>query len=586
MPLFRLVLVSKRRPFDRQGRRSRVRGRMPPQDRTLAGDGPPTGRSRRRSPLLLLLLALFWLAGSGAGTARAQEWMYVLRPGENPWSITRRYLKGGLRYWRPLIELNGIRKPRQMPPGTVVRIPARWLRVVPSSARIERLSGEVRIADASGSRKAAEGDALTGGETVSVGSEGSALVRLANGSEILLTPGSSIRFDALSGYANTLMVDAVVRLLAGRIEATTKRQGSLDRLEIHGPVAVSAVRGTRFRLGTEEKADRVEVLTGRVAFSAARRSLTVTAGLGTFARAGRPPAPPRPLLPAPALSPRSLRLERLPLGIEVVPVPGAVAYRVQLAADAKFALLLVDRLDVGPRLSLGPLDDGVYALRLRAVDADGIEGLDLEASVEVDARPVPPLLISPPQGGRNRTQPPEFRWAEVEGAAGYRFELGGEGGFRFVADPVTGSRLTLPEALPPGSYRWRLATIAADGERGPFGDFQRFRQLPPTPRIDAPPGMEVADERIALRWVDAGPAYRYRVQMAYEPGFRQPFFDRVLETNEVAFDPASAAAVFIRIAVVEPDGYEGAFGPVHRVDLPRAGWWPLVLLPFLLALLL
>ncbi len=510
------------------------------------------------------------------------EWLYVVQPGDSLWTITRRYLKDGLRYWRPLIRHNHVEKPRRMPPGTIIRIPARWLRIVPSKARIEQLSGKVWIDGPGGVRRAERGAEIRGGETVRAGPDSTVLIRLANGSDILLAAGSAIRFDALSGYANTLMVDASVRLMAGRIETRMKRQGSLDRLKIRGPVAVSAVRGTRFRVATRGVADRVEVLKGRLTFSAAGRSRAVLGGWGTLAHAGEAPKPPRKLLPAPEIAEGNLRLDRLPLEIEVRPVAGASGYRVQVAPDDRFDRLLIDRIGRGPRLSLGSLDDGSYALRLRAIDPDGIEGKDFQTTIEVDARPVPPFLIAPPHQGRMHQQPPEFRWTGVEGAAGYRFELEGEAGSRLAADLPAVDHFRPPQTLAPGNYRWRIATVDAGGERGPFSDPQSFRQLPPTPRIGGPAQVEASEEGISLRWRDAGASYRYHVQASYDRRFRKPFLDRLVRGNGITLRPGPAREVFVRIAIVEPDGYEGGFGPVQRIALPPPSWWPLLLLPFLL----
>jgi len=530
-----------------------------------------------------LLCVALDVAVDGAA-AQSRIWYYEVEPGENPWTITRKYFKDGLRYWQPLIERNDIERPRHIPVGTVVRIPEEWLRVVPSAARIAEVLGEVTLRDASGERPAEIGMPLRGGETVVTADSSTALIRFANGTELLLVQESSVRFNALSSYANTLMVDATVRLLTGRIETEVGDAGTLDELNIESPVAVSAVRGTRFRVGTTGDADRVEVVTGRVDMSAAGRTRRVDAGEGTITREGRTPQPPRRLLPPPELLPGRERIERIPLVIELEPVDGAVAYRWQVAPTPQFNVLLLDRLSSDPRARLGDVPDGTYALRARGVDEDGIEGRDLERTIVVDARPLPPFLIAPPQDGRNRTQPPEFRWAEVEGASGYRFRLepGLTRGFELELPAV--GRLTLPTELPLGTHRWRVATIAEDGEVGPYSDLQTFEQLEPTPVLDEA-GLEDDDE-IAVRWSDAGPDYRYRVQIARDRAFDDLILDETVDANRIAFDARSGSAVYVRVAVVEPDGHVGAFGAVNQVDLPPNPWWPLFLLPFAILLVL
>lgn len=540
-------------------------------------------RARRWIGSLVLFLVTLGMAGGAA--AQPSVWYYAVQEGENPWSITRRYFKDGLRYWQPLVERNGIERPRFIPPGTVVAIPASWLRVVPSRATVEAVRGQVSIVDEGVRRAAASGADLAGGERVVTGDRSSALIRFANGTKLLVTQSSEVALDRLSGFDNTLMVDASVRLLRGRIEAETGSGGSLDSLDVRSPVALSAVRGTSFRIGADAERDRLEVLEGRVDIQAQGVTRRIGSGRGTLARAGAAPEPQRRLLPPPELAGAGALLERLPLQLQVVPNADAVAYRVQVAPTNAFDVLLVDALAPGPGLRIGDLDDGTYALRLRAVDRDGIEGRDLDTLLEIDARPAPPLLIEPPADGRSRVQPPRFRWAEVEGASGYRFRL--EPGLTrgFMVDLAAEGGFVAPADLPVGTHRWRVATIDAAGERGPFSDLQVFEQLDPPPVIDGAPELEAADEP-TVRWPDAGPGYRYRVQIARDGAFEDVVLDEVVEANTAAFDAAAGSAVFIRVAVIEPDGFEGPFGAVNRVDVPASRWWPLVLAPFLLLLLL
>ena len=58
-------------------------------------------------------------------TVLAEEWSYTIRPGDNPWNITERYLKG-IGYWKQLMRLNKISQPKRIPPGTKLRRPLRW----------------------------------------------------------------------------------------------------------------------------------------------------------------------------------------------------------------------------------------------------------------------------------------------------------------------------------------------------------------------------------------------------------------------------------------------------------------------------
>ena len=55
------------------------------------------------------------------------------------------------------------------------------------------------------------------------------------------------------------------------------------------------------------------------------------------------------------------------------------------------------------------------------------------------------------------------------------------------------------EALAPGRYAWRVASVRGDGDQGPFGDPLPFtlRPLPAAPVLQEP---QVSDNALVLRW--------------------------------------------------------------------------------------
>jgi hypothetical protein len=59
-------------------------------------------------------------------------------------------------------------------------------------------------------------------------------------------------------------------------------------------------------------------------------------------------------------------------------------------------------------------------MRLRAIDADGLEGLPAERPVVVHARPESPALISPEPGAVVAAARPIFRWTQADPAWHYR----------------------------------------------------------------------------------------------------------------------------------------------------------------------
>ena len=109
------------------------------------------GCARDRRPDRPTCLAAALLV-TAAASAAAEDFTYVVRPGDNPWNLTERYLKS-IDYWPRLQEYNRIVEPTRIPPGTRLRIPAGWLRGTPGAVRITHLTGRA---------EAQRGDDVTG----------------------------------------------------------------------------------------------------------------------------------------------------------------------------------------------------------------------------------------------------------------------------------------------------------------------------------------------------------------------------------------------------------------------------------------
>jgi len=82
----------------------------------------------------LALALLFWAQGAVAAE-KQEEWLYSFQPGDNLWNLTECFLID-LGYWSKLVKLNRIQRPKQMPPGTQVRIPLDRLKVEPAAIQV------------------------------------------------------------------------------------------------------------------------------------------------------------------------------------------------------------------------------------------------------------------------------------------------------------------------------------------------------------------------------------------------------------------------------------------------------------------
>lgn len=523
--------------------------------------------------------------------AQEQYWVYTVRPGDSIWNLTEKYCTD-VRYWRRIQLLNNVSLDRQIPPGTKLRFPMSILKHEPAVALVTQITGTAQLVRA-GSDSATPlpvKAVLRTGDQVIVGPESNANIRFADGSYLLILSDSEVVMDTLSAWGTTGMVDTRIRLKGGRVDTHSEpARGPGSRYQIITPAAVAAVRGTDFRVAAEQHApvSRNEVLEGEVGVGDSARTQLVPAGFGLVTETGKEQEPPRALLPAPELSGNGRLQQRLPLRISWPPVADARGYRVQIAPDRDFQALIGDRRVEGEQTDFADLPDGRYAVRVRAIDEVGLEGLNAVHEFELAARPFAPELLDPEQDVVLNDALPRFSWSKVNGASAYRFQLATDGGFdAIVAETVsTENALTLKRPLQPGSYRWRIASITVDNRQGPFREPGRFayRALPQTPKISEP----VIDEsRLIFQWQPVAHGNDYQIQLARDPQFHELLLDRRVQETRLELERPPSRRYYYRIRAWSTDGDGGEFSPTGAVDVPPLSYWPLLLLALPLLLLL
>lgn len=352
-------------------------------------------KTLERMRLRLSTTACAWLfmlcARSVCAAASADaDVIHILKKGESIWTVSRAYLAQPER-WRELQRYNGVRRDRIMPPGTAVRVPVRWLKRIELTVEVLRVSGNAQWSrpGAGGTQTLSTGARLRHGDRVYTETQSYVTLRLPEGSIVQISQGSELELRA-EQYLGTDITEVSFQVERGRVETqVTPRATPSSQFEIRTPAAQLGVRGTRFRvaLSADRKRSTVEVEEGMVA---ARNhtlqtagTVDLQAGFGTIVNEGQAPLPPVPLLPAADLR-GAVGLE---LGTEIEQtfeaVAGAAAYRVQLASDAGFQQVLTESLSPAPRYRYSMLPAGRYHLRVRAVDVNGIEGLDSRISFTV-----------------------------------------------------------------------------------------------------------------------------------------------------------------------------------------------------------
>ncbi len=436
------------------------------------GRQPLVARCRRTCVLLVLLLLAYTVP------ARAQEWVYTVRPGDNLRALAERYLSDPGDLAR-LQALNQVADPAQLQPGTRLKIPVAWLKVQPAPVEVLHVRNDATVVRAGrrGSEPLAAGMRLAAGDHVHTGADSSASLRFADGARLVMQAESDLVLDRISSYGGTIIVDSWVRLQDGRVDVRAAGGGS--RFQITTPAGVSSVRGTEFRVGMAEREGvmRTEVVDGVVAVEAQERGRRIAAGLGTLTPVGQPPQPPVRLLPPPDISAIPTYLDHVPIAFSIPPLPGAVAYRLQIAPDATFDALLFDVVVPTPDFHGPAAPDGTYTWRVRGIDGHGLEGLDASKNLTLNARPGAPQKLTPDDGTTTPDRRPTFRWQPTEEAGTQHFQLADNAGFEHPLIDVPrqpGAALTPAAELAPGDYFWRVASVDPTGDEGPFSPPHRL----------------------------------------------------------------------------------------------------------------
>lgn len=525
-------------------------------------------KSAARVSTWLGKLAILFLLAIASLPAAAQEWRYRVRPGDTVWDLAHKYVRPELQ-WEQLQAHNRIEDPLRLVPGSVMLFPVAWLRQQPAHARVVAVSGAAQASprgDFSDATAVTEGLRLSSGAALRTPADASLTLEFADGSRLQLHGDSELHLDRLSAYGTTGMVDTRLRMPRGRASNKVQRsRGPGSGYVIETPGMMSSVRGTEFRVGSDGARSRSEVVAGDVQVSGGGGSVRVRAGRGTVAGPDGRPIAPVTLLPGPDLSAWPRDIQRMPATVQWPPVTGARSYRLQASMHADFRTLLQDTLVDGAAATLGFRSEGEVFLRVRAIDGNGLEGLDSVAAVVVAAQPAPPFAIAPESGGDAVGPRPRLRWtgAEQDGLR-YRVEVDGAGG-DFSAPQVSVRDLRRNElrtpALAPGHYVWRVGATDGHGRDGPWSDPQPFTLHPPGagPEVEA----SSADGVLQVRWRKGDEGQRYHFQLARKPTFEDVVVDRVLDNNAIELSDLRAGTWYMRVSAVDSDDYAHPFGPVQ-----------------------
>ncbi len=517
----------------------------------------------------------------------AEDWLYTIKPGDTVWDLSHDLLKDW-RYWKDILRHNQIEDATTIRPGMRIAIPLYVVKEEHSEARVQAVHGDarVRIGSTGQPLPLKPGMALSVGDHVMTGGNSTVLISLEDGSVILMQEQSELEFTRLRKLGGGENLDAGLYVRKGAMKMDANPSHHPDNsYEIQTVAANSAVRGTHFRIGVDGAASRTEVLQGLVSVGNDLGSVDVPENFGTVVEKDAPPVKPVQLLDAPDLDVVPSLVRYLPTVVRLDTPPGAAGYHIQIATDDEFLQLVLDRKVKNRFMIDQALADGSYHVRVRALDARGLEGRDAVTRLTVDARPQAPLVRQPLPGKVLHAGDLVFSWAEVEAADKYRFELAADEAFRDVRTErmVDGTRITLP--VSEGSWYFRLTSVTSEGRAGPPGRTVKIDVLP-VPPVPQPKPPATEEGKLVLAWQAVEGVASYHVQVAADRDFQELLVDESTSTPVLKVPRPPSGFYYFRLRSVDAEGYQGAFGPAQRFEIKPDSYWPLAIMGIAVALLL
>jgi hypothetical protein len=254
------------------------------------------------------------------------------------------------------------------------------------------------------------------------------------------------------------------------------------------------------RLGVHGTATEVAVLQGAAGVRGARGESSLAAGRVADAQDGGL-AEPAALIAAPqALEPGTdARLHFVPelaIRLRWKEVPGATAYRLQVARDAAFQDLEIDRVLGATEVVYRPVAAGVHAWRVAARDAAGRAGAFGPARrVRCEKEAPRDQLVAPADGAVVRSagrSTVTFAWEAAGEGPSYLLvisrgpDLGAD---RVTATVVTGAKANV-ELPGPAEYWWGIYADPETDARPIFTTPRRISVAEPPPARPARPRVE------------------------------------------------------------------------------------------------
>jgi FecR protein/LysM domain len=498
---------------------------------------------------------------------QGDNFVYTIQAGDSLLGIRAKFADDRID-WQQVAKLNKISDAKRLPIGKKILIPIEWLASQPAVAKVDSVSGKANI----NGKPVTPGMLIDETARISTEANSSVVVELSDGSKLRVGSASTIVVDRLKQYHSDQIVEARVRLERGRVEAivSEKRKKPLDILT---PGATAAVRGTHFGVSLEEPSSSapaslasVDVSKGNVDWIGIKTSAkeSLPRGFGSSVNDVGSISKPEALLAPVEVSAFPKEVTKTNSSLSFAAIPGATTYRIQVASDSKFEKLLYENLAPKPRVFLLSNTDGEHFVRINAITANLIEGMEAIAKVNVQARPVAPDGMGPPNATTVYATVASISWLNTPGTW-YRVQASKDESFK---NPILNDVTQMQQAslsLSPGKTFWRVASIE-NGKQGPFSD-AKFIELRVAPNTPIPKTTEnIVELNSELELSEKG--NQLEVHLAKDPEFKTGVEVKKLSASPAKFTLAPGKYYIKSRYLIEgfkPDAVP--FGPVQNITM-------------------
>lgn len=527
------------------------------------------------------LLFIAALAASCTCAFSQGYYEHTIQRGDTLEAIARKYLKPGI-HWNMLQRSNRIGDPNYLTPGALLRLPISQMLLLPVESVSFEARGTVQVKAAAEARAWQQtSPVIQEGDQVNTGPDGFAMIHLNDGSVVKVVANSRVTFVMMRASSVAPVHANELRVESGRVTAQVNGKGKVTSMRVRSPLAIAAVRGTRFGVSVQEddataidvKEGKVEVLQTSPSDDHSRKGgEPVTRGLGAVVRGRRGAAQTKviPLLAAPELQAlqaeyRVTKALDLPFG----EVAGASSYLVEVASDSGFQHTLISLTVPEPSIHLESLPEGPYFVRISAVTADGLAGLESVASFKLVVVPEAPFALSPAEDAQLAPGQVELACAQTPGVDAYRLQIAADRSFSNIIarqEELTQCRHTF-ESLAPGVYYWRaMARIrlpAGGFKDGAYGATRSFTVIEPlkTPQVLPRPNKE-----LEVSWTGQ-PGRKYRAVVSGTPSFSQVALEQTSEVPRLAVSTLAPGLYYVKVQEIANDGRTGPYSTAQSFEI-------------------